>query len=488
MNNLGATNYAFSAVATDNSGLSATSRVVGVSVNLPEPAGRGTGLQAEYFTDRNFTQLFQARVDTNINFNWGNGVPIAGMAADNFSVRWTGRVQARRSGVHQFHTVSDEGVRLWVDGRLLVDNWTGHFQTEDAGSSTLVAGRYYEVTMEYFEGSFSAAAQLLWTQPGMAKEVIPTAQLYPADRGLRGAYFSGAAFNTPVFTRIDEAVNFNWNTNSPEPTAMPVTYSVRWTGKVQAKAGGSYQFFTLSDDGVRLWVNHQLIISNWAAHAVTEDGGSIALAAGQSYAVTLEYFNGSGAGTAVLSWLPPGESKQVVPVTHLTPHQNNNPPVLGVVTNRWVARGGAVSFTVAAAEPDAGQALSFSLDAGAPGGAAVHPTTGVFSWSVPPDQAFGPQSFTVRVSDTGAPVMTDGQAFTVSVLTNATLSFVSGGGVLSLSWPQAAGAAQLFSTTNLHAPVVWAAVSNVPVLSNGQFSVSLATGTNGARFYQLQTP
>ena len=152
-------NYSFTAVATDNSGLSATSSAVSVVVQLPEPTGRGTGLQAEYFTDRNFTVFFQARVDTNVNFNWGSGVPIAGMAADNFSVRWTGKLQARRSGVHQFHTVTDAGVRLWVDGQLVIDNWTGHFQTEDSGSLALVAGRYYDIVLEYFEGTFSAIAR-----------------------------------------------------------------------------------------------------------------------------------------------------------------------------------------------------------------------------------------------------------------------------------------------------------------------------------------
>ena len=432
--------------------------------------------------------FFQARVDTNVNFNWGNGVPIAGMAADSFSVRWTGRVQARRSGVHQFHTVTDEGVRLWVDGKLLVDNWTAHFQTEDSGSITLVAGRYYDLTMEYFEGSFSAVAQLFWTQPGVAKEVVPTAQLYPADRGLRGAYFSGTAFNTAAFTRIDEAVNFSWNTNSPDPAVMPVSYSVRWTGQVRANAAGTYQFFTLSDDGVRLWVNGQLIISNWVAHATTEDVGSIALAARQSYAVVLEYFNATGAGTAVLSWTPPGEAKQVIPVGNLTPHQFNNAPVLGVITNRSAVRNQPVSFTATAADGDVGQALTYSLDAGAPSGAVIHPTSGLFSWTPANDQAFGPQTVTVRVVDNGAPVMTDGQSFTISVLTNPTLSVVRAGAATTLSWPQSAGAAQLFSTTNLTAPVVWAAVSNVPVLNSGFFSVSFAAPTNGARFYQLQTP
>ena len=312
--NLAASNYTFYAVATDNSGLSATSGVVSVSVHLPEPAGRGTGLNAEYFQDRILNQLFQSRIDTNINFNWGNTAPIAGMAANDFSVRWSGKIQARHAGLHLFHTVSDE-----------------------PGEADPVF-EMNDLTMEFFEGSVNAAAQLLWTQPGGLKEAVPTAQLYPADRGLRGAYFSGTAFNSPAFTRVDDGVNFFWNTNSPDPSVLPVNYSVRWTGKVKANGAGVYQFYTLSDDGVRLWVNGQLIISNWAAHASSEDVGAISLGAGQFYAVTLEYFNAGGAGQAVLSWLPPGEGKQVIPVGNLTPHQNNNPPVLGLVTNRTAVR------------------------------------------------------------------------------------------------------------------------------------------------------
>jgi hyaluronate lyase len=487
LQNLGASNYTFTAVATDGSGLSATSAPVVVAVHLPEPAGRGTGLQAEYFHDRALNQLFQARLDTNINFNWGNSAPIVGMSPNDFSVRWTGKIQARQAGVHQFHTVSDEGVRLWVDGRLLIDNWAGHFQTEDTGSIVLVPGRYYDITMEYYEGTFSAVAQLHWTQPGMAREVVPTAQLYPADAGLRGAYYSGVNFNVPVFTRIDEAVNFIWNTNSPDPTALPGAYSARWTGKVKANGGGLYQFFTLSDEGVRLWINGQLIISNWSAHAWVEDSGSLTLAAGQFYDVTLEYFNVSGVGAAVLSWIPPGESKQVIPSHNLTPHQNNNSPVLTSVPNQTAVRNAVVSFTASAADVD-GHALTYSLDAGAPAGASVHLTSGAFSWAIPESQPFGPQTVTLRVTDSGSPMMTDAQTFVITVLTNPALSYARSAEGAVFSWPESAGSAQLYGATNLAPPVSWTWVTNAPVLSNGQWRVVIPTPTNAAQFYRLQTP
>ena len=242
-------------------------------------------------------------------------------------------------------------------------------------------------------------------------------------------------------------------------------------------------------DGVRLWVNGQLIISNWTAHALTENSNTIALAAGQFYDVTMEYFNLAGLGTAILSWLPPGESKQVIPATNLTPYQNNNPPVLAFIPGTNAVRNAQVSFTASAMDPDApAQALSYSLDAGAPVGASIHPTSGVFTWTPSNTHPFGPCSFVVRVTDNGVPSLSDAQTVTLSVLTNATLSFGRAGNATVLSWPQSAGAAQLYCTTNLTPPVTWLVVTNVPVLSNGQWAVTLFAPANGAQFFRLQTP
>ena len=64
-------------------------------------------------------------------------------------------------------------------------------------------------------------------------------------------------------------------------------------GKVRAEQAGTYTFFTLSDDAVRLFLNGQLLISNWVVHALTENSNAITLGAGQSYDLTMEYFNAS---------------------------------------------------------------------------------------------------------------------------------------------------------------------------------------------------
>lgn len=479
--------YAFTAVATDNSGLSATSAPVSVSVYAPEPVGRGTGLTAQYFSDKTLANPALTRIDTNVNFTWGvNTSPGPGVPND-FSVRWRGKLQPRFSGVHHFHTESDDGVRLWVDGKLIIDNWTVHLTTEDTGSIALVPGRYYEIVLEHFDNSASAVAKLSWTQPGMPREIIPTSQLYPAGHGLRGTYFSSTNLSGPVLTRIDDAINFIWNTNSPEPTLLNGSYGARWVGRLKTTTGGLYQFFTLSDDGVRLWINNQLVISNWSTHTATENSGSISLAAAQSYDLMMEYFNSGDVGTAVLMWQPPGGTKEIIPARQLAPTQNNQPPVLGLISNRVAQAGQQITFNASAVDAD-GDTLTYSLDAGAPVGAAIHPANGSFSWTASNSLPAGNYTFTVRVNDNGTPLMTDAQVFTVTILSSPTIGFQRSGASATVTWPQSAGGLQLFSTTNLTPPVTWSPVTNVPVLNNGQWSVPISAPPGGARFYRLQTP
>ena len=116
-----------------------------------------------------------------MNFSWGDASPVAGVAPNTYSVRWTGRVQPRLSETYTFYTTGNDGVRLWVDGEQLVDDWNAHAATENSGRITLEAGKQYDIRMEYYQNTGTALAKLEWYSPSQPRQVIPASQLYPAD-------------------------------------------------------------------------------------------------------------------------------------------------------------------------------------------------------------------------------------------------------------------------------------------------------------------
>jgi hypothetical protein len=149
------------------------------SGGTPPPAETGTGLTGRYYDNRDFTALRVTRIDPTVNFSWGSGAPAAGMGVDTFSVRWTGSIQAPVSGTYTFFTVSDDGIRLWVNGQQIVNNWTLHGPTENSGAIALVAGQKVALRLDYFEKTGGATAQLLWSGPGISKQVVPQSRLFP---------------------------------------------------------------------------------------------------------------------------------------------------------------------------------------------------------------------------------------------------------------------------------------------------------------------
>ena len=280
----------------------------------------GTGLTGQYFDNADFTALTVTRADATVDFDWGVGAPAPGVGPDGFSVRWTGQVEAPETATMTFYTVSDDGIRLWVNNVLLINNWTDHGPTENAGTLALAAGQKYDVVMEMYENGGGAVARLLWSGPSTAKAVIPQARLFPAaPTGLTGTYFDNIDLTAPVLARTDATIDFDWGGGSPDPAIGPDTFSVRWTGRVKPRYSETYTFYTVSDDGVRLWVNGVQVINNWTDHPPTENAGTIALAADQLYDITMELFENGGGATARLSWSSPSQAKEVVPASRLFP-------------------------------------------------------------------------------------------------------------------------------------------------------------------------
>jgi hypothetical protein len=137
------------------------------------------GLTGQYFDNIDFTGTTITRTDATVNYDWTSYSP-NGIGPDTWSARWTGQVKPAYSETYTFYTTSDDGVRLWVDGRLIVDNWTDHAPTQNQGTITLSAGQLYDVRMEYYERGGGAVAKLWWSSARQAKQIVPQSRLYPA--------------------------------------------------------------------------------------------------------------------------------------------------------------------------------------------------------------------------------------------------------------------------------------------------------------------
>jgi hypothetical protein len=136
----------------------------------------GGGVQGEYYhwTDLSwpFNTLVLTRTDPQIDFVFSNS-PDPNVNDDNFSARWIGQVEAGFTETYTFYARADDGVRLWIDGRQLVDAWVNQSATEYSGQIDLVAGETYNLVMEYYEDGGGAVAQLRWSSPSTSKQPVP---------------------------------------------------------------------------------------------------------------------------------------------------------------------------------------------------------------------------------------------------------------------------------------------------------------------------
>jgi hypothetical protein len=143
------------------------------------------GLTATYFDNADLTGPSVSRIDRGINFLWGERGPAATIGPDTFSARWTGSITPSFSETYAFTTTTDNGVRLWIGGQLLVDDWTettpqGSELRSHAATIALEAGRHYELKMEYFESTGNAQAVLEWSSSSQPRAVVPASAFMTA--------------------------------------------------------------------------------------------------------------------------------------------------------------------------------------------------------------------------------------------------------------------------------------------------------------------
>ena len=221
--------------------------------------------------------------------------------------------------------------------------------TTPNASSSLYTGPLNLTNNTLVQAIASAAGAV---NSGVASASFINSSAIGTGSGLLGKYWTnttGVAFTNVTFTRLptltrtDATVNFNWNNTGPAPAIGQTIFTTRWTGSVQPQFNETYTFYATADDGVRLWINGQLLVDGWVDQAATTYQGSITLKAQQLYNIRMDYYQNGGGAVATLAWSSPSTPQTILPQTQLYPF--TNPPPAVVLT---APAGNATHFTAAA--------------------------------------------------------------------------------------------------------------------------------------------
>ena len=250
-------------------------------------------LAASYWNNKALsgTPVFGEAVE-HVGGDWGYGSPHLSVNGDQFSARWSRLIELEEGDYH-FSVTSDDGVSLYVDGRLTFDQWHDHpARTYTAGVAQDAGLR--RIVVEYYENTGVAKVALSWEH-----------QSFP---GLwQGEYYANAGLSgTPVVRRANgdpsgrPDLEFDWGYDSPADVIPADGFSARWTRLVHLNKG-RYRFTAVCDDGVRVYVDQRLLIDEWRDQPTQTLARDIQLETGE-HLIVVEYYESTGVAVAKLSW------------------------------------------------------------------------------------------------------------------------------------------------------------------------------------------
>lgn len=266
-----------------------------------EPVSPAGVWRAEYYDNLDLSGTpALVRSENNIDFRWGTGSPAPNLIApDTFSARWEGTLDLA-PGRYRFAVTADDGVRLYLNDRLVIDQW--HEQSATTYTADIEVGAApLDVRMDYFENLDRATARFSYAR------ILSTPTPAPPPSGdgaasWRGQYYDNVNLSgPPVFTEIDPAIDFDWRSSSPAPEQLGTDrFSVRWSATLDL-APGRYRFTATADDGVRLYIDGERVIDEFVVQSAQTYSVERAIADGQAD-VVMEYFENTGQAVAKLTW------------------------------------------------------------------------------------------------------------------------------------------------------------------------------------------
>ncbi|MFP2910636.1 PA14 domain-containing protein [Pyxidicoccus sp. 3LFB2] len=325
------------------------------------------GVTARYFPNIRMQGVPVLRHLSNVNLSFGTGAPVPGLPSDFFGARIEGYVTPAYSQTYTFRTIAAGGVRLWVNGQLVVDDWFEHASEQHSGSIRLAAGIPASLVLEFFDAQDAASLLLRWQSPSQPLQDVPVSRLqtsafdlarplgahctgdsqcrsgvcsvYPVgnvtiwnegdsvctpevpegEPGVKAEYFTSEFLYNRAAVRWENQVSTFWGATAAAPGVPADRWSARWSATLTAPATGTYTLRTSTEDGVRLWLDGTLLLDNWMeAPGGQTLSANVSMTAGSTHDLVMEFFEGYGNAHAQLAWSGPGFAMQTISSAALT--------------------------------------------------------------------------------------------------------------------------------------------------------------------------
>lgn len=227
------------------------------------------------------------RDDALLDFDWGLEGPStlnSQIGVDNFSVRWVRELEFT-PGLYRFSLEMDDGARLFIDERMVINEW------QDGGPRTVssefyLTGGVHRLRLDFYERRGRALIRLWWAREAEF-------------RGWRGSYFANPTLQgQPDLLRDDAKIDFDWGVGSPGPDLPTDGFSVRWEQRM-AFLAGRYRFAVSADDGIRVWLDNNLVINQWSGGSPTTV--EVYLTNGE-YDLRVEYYEAERNAAVQFDW------------------------------------------------------------------------------------------------------------------------------------------------------------------------------------------
>lgn len=275
-----------------NPSLIYTGQRVKVPVACPKPTpgptpSPGGPWSAQYWNNRFFSgnPKFTQQVQR-VNFNWGTKGPGGGIGGTNFSARYN-RTRYFDPGLYRFYAQVDDGVRVWIDNVLIIDQWHDSQPKLYTADKQLSAGNH-TMQIDYYQNQGSAQINF-WPER------------IDSQAAWKGEYFNNTELQgAATGTRHSNSIDFDWGTKAPMPGVSADYFSARFTGEFYF-IGGGYRFTATADDGMRIWLDDELILDQWHVTSVRTYTVDRDVSEG-NHRLKIEYFEEKGAAVCKLRW------------------------------------------------------------------------------------------------------------------------------------------------------------------------------------------